>query len=244
MFTLPATACRGAAQLRAHHVAERGFDRGPILDLIRGEPQPALETVDLAVVEQPSLSRRGRRRCAAATASAFRAAAARARRTRTSVRLAGAGAGLGDRRRRGDHRIGRALERHVRVRRGQRIDRLVLDGLKRGLDQEPVGLGGAIRNLRFGELGGRAVGQKRPAGPLGEGAVAGKRHRGGAENDETSNLAFGQASTPHTMNQHAVLSQSLLNIGLTIPSRVSPAWALPSACVRQDRYSLVIVADV
>ena len=49
----------GAAQLRAHHVAQCRFDRGPIFDLVVGQSQPALETVDLAVVEQSGLGRSG-----------------------------------------------------------------------------------------------------------------------------------------------------------------------------------------
>ena len=51
-----------AAQLRAHHVAQRGFDRRPIFGLVGGEPQPALEAGNLAVVEQTAVARRRRRR--------------------------------------------------------------------------------------------------------------------------------------------------------------------------------------
>ena len=79
--------------------------------------------------------------------------------------------------------------------------------------------------------------KKGPAGPLGKGAVGGKGHRDGAENDETSNLAIGQASTPHTMNQHAVLSQSLLNSGLTIPSRMFP---MPLGLCRQRACARIV----
>ena len=46
----------------SHHVAKRGFDRGPIFGLVRGEPQPALEAGNLAVIEQSARRGRGGRR--------------------------------------------------------------------------------------------------------------------------------------------------------------------------------------
>ena len=200
-----------AAQLCAHDVAKRGLDRGPIFDLIRGEPQPALETGNLTVVEQPSSAGVAGGGGGSGFGLSYAAMAApepqswfRRLRFGRFASAAGAGSVTGIE---GVAAItgsaGRSkLDIQAATKRAHRL-RWAAASIS-AVWIRAVGLGGAVGNLRFANSLGethRLIGRHRPVRPLGIGAVSGQCDRGGAENNETNDSAFGQATTPHTVNR-------------------------------------------